>query len=194
MKRVIIYILSCISFYGCENNKTQTPISELINLSEWDSITIAAMKDKMQLDTLQYIGDSIPPLVIDGVLMKSFDEDIRHYLKFREKEIAILLEKKILSNEKVIYIHEIQAFKSSLGFVRRFTVMPISRKFCYTFKYEEGTDSFLVKKDILFNSHIEPVFYYGIKYDFLTGIEIKTKITKNKKSQLSYEIIGIVVD
>ena len=191
----ILYILSCISFYGCQNDKSQTPISELINLEEWDSITIATMKEKMQLDTLRYVGDDIPPYKKDGIAINSFDDHIQHLLKFREKEIAALLEKQIISNEKVIYIHESQGDRSHHGFIRYFTVMPINKKFRYIFTYSEDIHSFLIKKTDDFNDYyIEPVLYNGIEYGRLTGIEILTKITKNKKSQLSYEIIGIVVD
>ena len=197
MKRIItiICVLSCISFYGCQNNRNQTPISELIDLEKWNSITIANMKDKMQLDTLRYIGDDIPSFAIDGIEINNFDEHIRHLLKFREKEITALLEQQILSHEKVIYIHETQKFSCHAGFVKSFHVMPINKKFCYIFTYKEETDSFLVEKKDDFNDYyIEPVLYYGIQLGNLTGIEITTKIKKDKKSQLSYEIIGLVVN
>jgi len=191
----IIFISSCISFYSCQNDKNQTPISELINLEEWDSITIAVMKEKMQLDTLQYIGDDIPPLVIDDVLITSFDEEIRYLLKFREKEMAALLKEKIISNEEVIYIYESQGDRSHLGFVRHFVVMPINEKFRYVFTYKPDVDSFLVeKKDDFDDYYIEPVLYYGIEEWGMTGIKLTTKITKDKNSKLSYEIIGLVVD
>ena len=197
MKRlVVILALSCTFFYGCQNNKNQTPISELINLEEWDSITIAVMKEKMQLDTLQYIGDDIPSFAIDDdIIINSFDEHIRYLLKFREKEIAALLEHQILSNEGVIYIHESQGDRGPQGFVRYFVVMPINEKFRYVFTYKPDVDSFLVeKKDDFDDYYIEPVLYYGIEEWGMTGIKLTTKITKDKNSKLSYEIIGLVVD
>ena len=197
MKRIItiICILSYVSFYGCQNNKNQTPISELINLEEWDSTTIAAMKDKLQLDTLRYIGDDIPPFAINDTIINNFDEHIQHLLRFREKEIAALLEQQIISNEKVIYIHEIQAMSCHAGFIKSFVVMPINKKFRYFFRYNHGTDTFLIENADDFNDYyIEPVLYSEIECGRLTGIEIITKITKNNKSQLSYEIIGLVVN
>jgi len=197
MKRLITitFILSCISFYGCQNNRNQTPISELINLEEWDSITIAAMKDKMQLDTLRYVGDDIPPFAIeDDILINSFDEHIRHLLKFREQEIATILEHQIISNEKEIYIYESQGDRGPAGFVKRFAVMPVMEKYSYVFKYKEYTNSFSVEKDVFDDYDIEPVIYYGIKDGFFTGIGITTKITKDNNSMLTYEIIGLVVD
>ena len=197
MKRLItiIFISSYISFYSCQSNKNQTPISELINIAEWDSITIATMKDKFQLDTLRYIGDDMPPYEIDGILIKNFDDHIKSKLKFREREITALMEEEILSNEEVIYIYESQGDRGHEGFIRYFTLMPINKKYRYTFRYIPHTDSFWVKKSADFDDYyIQPAMYYGIEYGFLTGIRITTKITKNNKSQLSYEIIYLAVD
>jgi len=107
MKRIIILIciLICILSHACQNHKKETSIYELIDLQTWNTITIATLKDKMQLDTLRYVEDDMPPPpILNGIIIDSFDADIRHILSFREKTIASLLEHQVLSDEKVIYI------------------------------------------------------------------------------------------
>ena len=189
----INFLLVCILFYSCQNNKNKPTISELIDLQKWDAITIKVIKDKMQLDTLQYpMGIR---LMIDDVFINNFDEHIGHILSFREKEISTLLEQQVLSNEKSIYIYERQGYACNEGFIKYFIVMLDKKGRGYCFTYKTDTDSFFIEKGIYsIDYYKQPVFYNGIEYDYLTGIEITTKITKNKKHQLSYEVIGIAVD
>ena len=192
-KALLVCIVSCIFFHSCKNNKKQLTILELIDLTEWNAITIATIKDRMQWDTLQYVGDNIPPLVIDDIVINSFEEDIQRILKLREKEIAVMQKQLFLSNEEDIYIHERQGMNHA-GHYRYFIVMPNKEGSNYLFTYNTDTHSFSVEK-IRYSTdyYKEPNFYFDIEYNTLRHIEITTRITKNKKSQLSYEIIGIVI-
>ena len=186
-KNAIIFILSYISFYSCQNNK---PIPELIDIAEWDSITIATLKDKIRMDTLQYILVNLEKDVIQMDTVQYTLEYLQYILRFREKKISALLEEKILSDEEVIYIEEIVDY-----YYNRFlTVMPINKKYLYVFIYDDYADYCSVeRRDNFADSFIEPVLYNGIKDGILSELKITTKITKNNKSQLSYEIIRLMV-
>ena len=191
--RILVCILVCIFSYSCRNNKKEASIFELIDLQTWNAITIATLKDKMQLDTLRYVGDDMPlPQIIDGITIDSFDAHISYILSFREKEIAALLEYQVLSDEKVIYISESEGFTSQ-GYFRGFTVISYDKDIYYRLTYNEDTHTFSIEEKCCpLEHHKDSVFNSAIEYGRLRRIIITTKITRDEKSQLSYEIISAI--
>ncbi len=194
MKRVLLVcIIGCVFFNSCKNNKKQSTL-ELIDLAEWNAITISTIKEKMQWDTLRYVGDDIPPLVIDDIVINSFEEEIRQrILNLREKEIAVMQKQLLLSHERDVYIHEFQGFNHA-GHYKYFMVMFDEEDSNYLFTYNADAHSFAMEQINYSTDHYkEPIFYFDIEYGILRHIEITTKITRDKTSQLSYEIIGVVI-
>lgn len=193
-KQLLAYFLCCIFFHSCENISNQSTIVELIDLDEWNANTITILKNKMQWDTIQYIDDNIPPFISDGVMIRSFDDDMKRILSIREKEITAMKEQLFPSHEQeTLYIYESQGFNNE-GYCKYFLVLQNECDSSYRFTYNAAVDSFSVEKGLYSNEYyFQPVFYFDIEYNWLRNIEITTKITKEKQSQLFYEIIGVTI-
>ena len=195
-KKKILSILFFTLLCSCSENTT--PIVELINIQEWDSVTIVTLKEKVHLDMMLQYNDSFPPLLMqDGkTVVKSFDEEIIYYLSFREKIMEILREKGILSNAKNIYIFENQSYGAN-GYNQSFIVL-INKKKKYYFKFDELTDSFSMEEEIERNK--ETQYYWNIRaysnnieFGRMSGLSITTLIKRNRKNTLSYDIISVSV-
>lgn len=193
MKKLIFIVLSFIAFNCCKNNEKRNTIPELIDIQIWDSTTVMAIKETLKLDTLKYISDNKPLITVDDVVISSFDEHIKQILNFRLKEIEVLKNQKVISNEENIIIYENQGYTHS-GYMRSFTVVfGANLDKVYSFNYNKDTDSFSVTKDF-YAMHwlLVPTFHSEIEYGVLSGIDVVTKITRGDKNHLSYEVIGII--
>lgn len=186
--KILFAITICILLNGCKDK----PISDLIDIDEWNLVTMQSLNEKLHLDTILKYNKEVPPLLADDnkTIVRDYEHEILLKLSFREKIMKIFQEQQILSNEKSICIREHQGYTVE-GYVQSFTLFE-EENAKYHLKYNRDTDSFRIT---ILNYHAdyldEYVFYSEIENGRLIGLEIFTLIKKVGKNKLSYEIIGI---
>ena len=190
MKKISLIIITFLITISCK--KEVKPIYSFIDINRWNEITIESIKNNFNIDSLLRYGDGtiLPIKVRDGKEVYSLDEEIRIMLLFREKELIALQTFKHLSNEKTIYIEEYQGYTTN-GFTRNFLIYNIK---CseYYFYYNENNNTFTCEKgrNSTYLSH-KNIFYSSVQMGNLMGYLITTKISRNKRDELTYETIRI---
>lgn len=192
MKKLNLISIAIIILIAISCKKDIKPIYSLIDIKKWDEVTIKSIKNNFNIDSLLIYGDgtNIPISLRDGKKVYSFDEEIRIMLSFREKELKALQTFNYLSDEKTIYIEEYQG-NTTNGFMKYFFIYNIN---CpeYYFTYNEDKDTFTCKKEgDSANYSDENIFYSEVQMRSLFGYVITTKISRNNKNELTYEIIRI---
>lgn len=192
MKKLNLIPIAMIILIAISCKKDIKPIYSLIDIKKWDEVTIKSIKNNFNIDSILIYGDgtNIPIKVQNGKEVYSFDEQIRIMLSFREKELKALQTFNYLSDEKTIYIEEFQGFTTN-GFMKNFFIYNIN---CpeYYFTYNVDNDTFTSEKgrDSTYYSD-ETIFHSDVYMRSLVGYRITTKISRNNKNELTYDIIRI---
>lgn len=202
--KTLIGVLSFLLILNCSSRVI--PQFSLIDVDQWDAITISSLKEEMSLDTLLKELDSCcilsRSMKYSHIENVGFEQGMKNRLCYREKLIKSLKEIVIPPNTQTLHIEENIIFRYDGYGISG--LIDIDNLLSYRFSYDYSTSNFIIEeesekydsKQELDDLRDKPKFFLteahcGVFLDF----SITTLIEWDKKTdKLSYKIIHAYIE